>query len=52
MFVNPRKAQGLEAEKICKAMEDFIIHNSKTEEGKGLCPSSTEVIGNSCVYFD
>ena len=51
-FCKPSKSTRTRGRKICKATEDFIIHISKTEEGKGLCPSSTEVIGNFCVYFD
>lgn len=50
MFVNSQKAQYLEAEKICKAMENFIILISKIEEGKGLYPSFTEVTGNFNVF--
>lgn len=30
----------------------IFISISKTEEGEGPYPNSTEVIGKSCVYFD
>lgn len=35
-----------------KGLFKIIVYISKTEEGEGPYPNSTEVIGKSCVYFD